>query len=94
MSEAHQDHAGDRAEPELYLAERIHECLARDERVNEPELEVQVVGGRVFVTGVVPTPERQDGIAEVVRECSPDLELENRTTLARYPDAGSTERVK
>jgi len=55
---------------------------------------VQVIGGRVFVTGVVPTPERQAGIAEVVRECSPDLELENRTTLARYPDAGATERVK
>lgn len=79
---------------EAYVAEHVHEALARDERVSEPELEVQVVRGRVFVTGVVPTQERRDAVAEVVRECCPQFEVENRTTVARYPDTGETERVR
>jgi osmotically-inducible protein OsmY len=79
---------------DAYVAEHIREALATDDRVNEPELEVQVVGGRVFVTGVVPTDERRAAVGEVVSECCPDLEVENRTTVARYGDTGVTERVK
>jgi BON domain-containing protein len=79
---------------DIYVAEHVHDALATDERVNEPELEVQVLGRRVFVTGVVPTAERHDAVADVVRECCPHLDVENRTTVARYPDAGGTERVK
>jgi hypothetical protein len=86
---------GEKAEPtDVYVAEHVREKLATDERVNEPELEVQVVGGRVFVTGVVPTDERRSAVGVVVAECCPDLEVENRTTIARYGDAGTTERVK
>jgi len=79
---------------DTYTAEHVHEALAKDERVNEPELDVQVVDGRVFVTGVVPTDERREAVAEVVRECCPHLEVENRTTVAHYPEGGDTERVK
>ena len=79
---------------DAYVAEHVRESLATDERVNEPELEVQVVGGRVFVTGVVPTDERRDAVGDVVAERCPDLEVENRTTVARYGDTGVTERVK
>ena len=86
---------GAKPEPtDAYVAEHVREKLATDERVNEPELEVQVVGGRVFVTGVVPTDERRSAVGAVVAECCPDLEVENRTTIARYGDAGTTERVK
>jgi osmotically-inducible protein OsmY len=80
--------------PDTYTAEHVHEALAKDDRVNEPELDVQVVGGKVFVTGVVPTEERRDAVAEVVRECCPHLGVENRTTVARYGAGGETERVK
>ena len=87
--------AGEQPEPnDTYVAEHVREALATDERVNEPELEVQVVGGRVFVTGVVPTDERRVAVADVVQECCPHLEVENRTTVARYGDTGVTERVK
>lgn len=79
---------------DVYVAAHVQEALARDERVNEPELEVQVVGGRVFVTGVVPTEERRRAVEAVVRERCPDLEVENQTTVARYPEAGETERVR
>ena len=87
--------ARDKPDPtDAYVAEHVREALATDERVNEPELEVQVVGGRVFVTGVVPSDERRSAVGDVVAECCPDLEVENRTTVARYGDTGVTERVK
>ena len=79
---------------DIYLAEHVHEALATDARVNEPELEVQVLGGRVLVTGVVPSEERRVAVTEVVREHCADLEIENRTTVARYPEGSGTERVK
>jgi BON domain len=77
-----------------YVAAHVQEALARDTRVSEPELEVQVVGGRVFVTGVVPTEERRRAIEDVVHECCPDVLVENKTTVARYPETGQTERVR
>jgi hypothetical protein len=80
-------------EHDAYVAERARSALATDERVNEPELEVQVVSGRAFVTGVVPTEERRRAVEDVIRDCCPHLEVENRTTVARYPDAGGSERV-
>lgn len=79
---------------EDYTAAHVQEELARDARVNEPELEVKVVGGRVFVTGTVPTEERQRAVTDVVHECCPDLEVENRTTVGRYPKAEGTEQVR
>ncbi|HEX6330183.1 MAG TPA: BON domain-containing protein [Actinomycetota bacterium] len=79
---------------EDYTAAHVQEALAQDRRVNEPELEVQIVGNRVFVTGTVPTAERRDAVAEVVRERCPGFEVENRTTVAHYPDADGAERVR
>ncbi|MGZ4130676.1 MAG: BON domain-containing protein, partial [Actinomycetota bacterium] len=51
-----------------YTAEHIHQALASDERVSEPELRVQVVAGRVVITGDVHTEARRDAVADVVRE--------------------------
>lgn len=76
-----------------YVAAHLQEELARDPRVNEPELQVSIVAGRVRVTGVVPTEERRAAVDEVARECCVDLEVENRTTVGRYPDAQHEERV-
>jgi osmotically-inducible protein OsmY len=80
--------------PDDYTAAHVQEELARDPRVNEPELDVQVVRGRVFVTGTVPTEERRRAVTDVVRECCPGLEVENRTTVGRYPDETDTEQVR
>jgi BON domain len=77
-----------------YVAAHVQEALARDPRVNEPELGVTVVKGRVVVHGNVPSAERQRSVADVVRECCPDLEVENRTTVARFPDAEGMETVQ
>jgi hypothetical protein len=79
---------------EIYAAAHVQEALARDPRVNEPELEVQIVNGRVFVTGTVPTDERRRAVEAVVRECCPEFDVDNQTTVARYPESGETERVR
>jgi osmotically-inducible protein OsmY len=78
---------------EDYTAAHVQEALARDGRVNEPELEVQVVNGRVFVSGTVPTQERREAVEDVVRACCPGMKVENRTTVGRYPEADGAERV-
>ncbi|HJS26226.1 MAG TPA: BON domain-containing protein [Actinomycetota bacterium] len=82
------------ADEHEYVAAHVHEALARDPRVNEPELQVSVVKDRVLITGVVPTEERRAAVTDVVREECPGLEVENRTTVARLPDAGDTERLR
>jgi hypothetical protein len=66
---------------EGYTAEHIRQALASDSRVNEPELRVQVVAGRVVVTGDVPTEERRAAIPEVVAEVDPELVVDNQTTV-------------
>ena len=78
-----------------YVAAHEQEALARDPRVNEPELGVTVVRGRrVVVHGHVPSEERRRSVTDVVHECCPDLEVENRTTVVRFPDAEGMETVQ
>jgi osmotically-inducible protein OsmY len=77
-----------------YVAAHVQEALARDQRVNEPELGVTVVKGRVVVSGQVPSEERREAVTDVVRECCPDLEVENRTTVGRFPEADGVETVQ
>ena len=53
-----------------YVEAHVHEALARDPRVNEPELQVLVVKARVLVTGIVPTEERRAAVTEVASPIS------------------------
>jgi osmotically-inducible protein OsmY len=66
---------------DAYVAEHIHQALASDERVSEPELRVKVVAGRVVVTGDVHTRERREAVADVVRGVDPALVVDNQTTV-------------
>ena len=64
-----------------YEQERIRQALATDPRVGEPELSVDVVAGRVLVTGSVPSEGVRDAIDRVVAEVAPDVTLDNRVTV-------------
>jgi osmotically-inducible protein OsmY len=77
-----------------YVEAHVQEALARDPRVNEPELQVTVVKGTVHVRGHLPTIERREAVTQVVRECCPDLDVDNRTTVTHFPDADGVEQVK
>lgn len=69
---------GPAAEPKQYVVAHIRERLARDDRVNDLNIHVQVVGETVFLTGEVETAARRDAVAEVVRELLPDYEVRNQ----------------
>jgi osmotically-inducible protein OsmY len=81
-------------EPPDYRAEHIRAALARDPRVQEPELGVEVHGGRALVTGIVPTPARRSAIEAVVRETCPDLGVDNLVTIVAYSEPPAPERIE
>jgi hypothetical protein len=62
-----------------YDQERIRQSLATDPRVGEPELSVEIVAGRVLVTGSVPSRT----VREVVGEVAPGMPIDNRVEVAR-----------
>jgi osmotically-inducible protein OsmY len=73
-----------------YTAEHIHQALASDERVSEPELRVRVVAGRVIVTGDIHTEERRAAVPAVVRDVDPKLVVDNQTTVIGTTPPGPT----
>ena len=66
-----------------YEQERIRQSLATDPRVGEPELSVEIVAGRVLVTGSVPSPTVREAVDEVVGEVAPGMPVDNRVEVAR-----------
>jgi osmotically-inducible protein OsmY len=66
-----------------YGLERIRQALATDARVGEPELSVEMIAGRVLVTGSVPSREVRDAVDEVVKEVAPGMPVDNRAEVAR-----------
>ena len=66
-----------------YDQERIRQTLATDPRVGEPELSVEIVAGRVLVSGSVPSRAVRDAVDEVVKEVAPSMPVDNRVEVAR-----------
>lgn len=76
-----------------YEQERIRQALATDPRVGEPELSVDVVAGRVLVTGSVPSERVRDAIDRVVAEVAPDAPLDNRVTVPPKDEPSGEEAI-
>lgn len=76
-----------------YLAAHLQEALAQDPRVHEPQLRVAIRGGRIQVTGDVPTADRKEAITQVVRELEPSLEVENLVEVTASDADPRTERL-
>jgi osmotically-inducible protein OsmY len=76
-----------------YLATHLQEALAQDPRVHEPQLRVAIRGGRVQVTGDVPTAERKEAVTDVIRELQPSLEVENLIEVTAADAEPRTERL-
>ena len=77
-----------------YLAERIRTAIAQDARVNELGVTVTIVGDRVFMTGTVLTAERRDGIAAVIAEQFPTLELHNDVAVQQVGSHPTPETIE
>ena len=76
-----------------YEQERIRQALATDPRVGELELSVDVVAGRVLVTGSVPSEKVRDAIDAVVKEVAPGVALDNQATVASTDEPSGEETI-
>ncbi len=81
------------AEPR-YEQERIRQALATDPRVGEPELSVEIVAGRVLVTGSVPSEKIREAVEAVVADVAPGLPLDNRSTVAPTDQPAGEEPIQ
>jgi osmotically-inducible protein OsmY len=76
-----------------YEQERVRQALATDPRVGEPELSVEVVAGRVLVTGSVPSERIRRAIDAVVADVAPGLAMDNRVTVASTDEPSGEEPI-
>ncbi len=67
--------------PDAYLAEHIRDALALDPRLSELHVDVTITSGKVFLTGLVGSEERQAYLTTVVQGVMPDHEVVNHTTV-------------
>ena len=87
------DSGADAAEPLEYTTAHVSELLATDPRVSEQGLRITVRGDRLFVTGTVPTLERQAAIDDVLGELETGYEIHNETTVARLTEPDESETL-
>ena len=80
-------------EPEDYAVQRLREALAADERVAELGVQVRTVAGKVFLTGTVPTADRQQAVGAVAAEVLPDYEVHNETLVTPVIEGPRVERI-
>jgi len=69
------------AEAPHYVVERVRDAIARAPDVNELDLRVPVVGGKVFIAGTVATPERREAITDIVGGLLPGYDVQNETDV-------------
>ncbi len=81
------------SQPDHYLVQHVREALANDPRVSELHVEVTVTTDRVFITGTVPSEERREVIAAVVRELLPQHHVSNHVTVEPISGAPEVERL-
>ncbi len=80
-------------EPDDYALQRLRDALANDARVAEMGLQVDVAGGKVFLTGQVATAERQAAVGTVAAEVLPDYEVHNQTSVTPVGDRPRVEKI-
>lgn len=86
--------ASAREEPDEYAIAHVREALAKDGRVNELHVRVEIDGNRVILSGNVTTPERRAAASDVVAEVLPGYEVDNRTTVHNTPGGTVTEDLE
>ena len=80
-------------EPEKYLVQHVRDALAGDPRIGELHVDVSIRGDKVFLTGSVPSIERRDAIAELVKDVLPTHEVHNHVTVDPIAGSATTESL-
>lgn len=76
-----------------YLVGKLQEALAVDARVNALDIRINIVNGRVHLTGEVPTEERRAAVLSIAREVLPDHEIRNEITVLELAEHVRAEAV-
>jgi hypothetical protein len=76
-----------------YRQERIRQALATDPRVGEPELSVEIVAGRVLVSGSVPSAKVRSAVDAVIAEVAPGMAVDNRASVAPIDEPAGEETI-
>jgi hypothetical protein len=80
--------------PEQYLAARIAEALATDERTNALDIEVSASATAIIVTGVVSCAARRQAVEEVISELLPEhVLLDNQLCIQKFQEPAGSEVV-
>ena len=74
--------------PSEYIAQKVQDALAADERLGELGLQVSLSENHLLVSGVVATEERRRAVGEVVAHTVPGVEVRNGVEVEelREPD--------
>lgn len=80
-------------DPKHYVVAHVRETLAQDPRVNDLNVQVNLAGQKIFLTGNVPTDERCKMIAAVVGELLPDYEIHNEITVQSFEGTEEMEKL-
>lgn len=78
-------------EPPQYLAAHVRDWLASDDRLAALDIDVRVVGHKVFLTGSVATDARRAVVTDLVGAHLPDHEIHNELTVVECPELSPTE---
>lgn len=79
-------------ECEQYLAARIAEALATDERTNALDLEVRASANQIVVTGIVSCAARRRAVEEVISELLPEhTSLDNQLCIQKFQEPSESE---
>lgn len=76
-----------------YLVGRLQEALASDPRVNALDIKIVLTGGKLHLTGQVPTEQRRQAVNEVIHEVMPDVAIRNELTLLELGQAAGPETI-
>lgn len=80
-------------EPDRYVIADARSLLAEDPRVGELSLTIELVAGKLCVSGTVASEARRAAIEAVLGERFPDLQVVDQTTVADMSEAVSPEGV-
>lgn len=80
-------------EPDEYIIEKLRHAFASDPRTSELGVDVKLVGGKVFLAGVVATTERRDAIGDITRDLLPGCDVQNDVVVEELSDPGEAEEL-
>ena len=76
-----------------YLIGKLQDALATDPRVNLLDVKINIIGGKIHLTGEALTPERRAAAASVVNELAPEVEVRNEMIVFELQQAGEAEAI-